>query len=335
MTATLERKGKEMKRVLFGILILFLMVSGVVTSASAEYPERPINCIVPTEAGADQDIMVRKILEKASPVLGKPIIVVNKPGGGQTIGYMETYKARPDGYTICAFTGSIVTGKMLGFFPYDHHDFTPVCLLGYGSSIIISSTKTENPFNTFDEVVSFGKANPGKIRLLTSAAGGALWVTAQLLQEGTGVKFNIIPQEGSGGFVIGQLAGGHGDIATAFVMAAKPQIEAGGVRFLAVVGSERLPGKFKDVKTLKDFGYDVNLRGFRGIMGPPKMPKEVADKLMKAFELATQDADVQAFYEQRFDPLHFMPPEQMIKFCDNEQSINRRVLDKAGMLKQK
>jgi tripartite-type tricarboxylate transporter receptor subunit TctC len=324
-----------MKKVLFSSLTLLLLVGGVVGNVLAEYPEKPITCIMPTEPGADQDIMVRKLLEKASPLLGKPIIGVNKPGAGQTIGYLEAYKAKPDGYTICAFTGSIITGRLLGFFPYDYHDFTPICLLGYGPLIIVSSTKTEHPFNTFEEMISFGKANPGKIKLLTSAAGGALWVAGQLLQEGTGVKFNIIPQEGSAGFVIGQLAGGHGDIGTAFVMAAKPQIEAGNLRFLAVVGAERLPGKYSHVKTLKEYGYDVNLRSLNGFMGPPKMPKEIVNKLVKVFEIVAKDPEVQDFFAQRFALIYCLHPEQTIKICDEERAVNRKVLEKVGMLKEK
>jgi tripartite-type tricarboxylate transporter receptor subunit TctC len=324
-----------MKKCLRAGLGLFLMVAGIAGIAAAEYPERPINCIVPVEAGADVDIMNRKFLEKASRFLGKPIIVVNKPGAGQTIGYRETYQAKPDGYTICSFAGSIVAVKLLGLLPYDHHDFTPICLLAYAPPIIISSTKTERPFNTFEEVISFGKANPGKIRLLTSAAGGSLWVTAQLLQEVTGVKFNIIPQEGSAGFVIGQLAGGHGDIATAFPMSAKPQIEAGSVRFLAVAGSSRLPGKFSNVKTLKEYGYDVSLRSTNGYIGPPKMPKEIVEKLVKVFEMAAKDTEVQEFHDQRFAILKFLPPEQATEFLDGERDVFRRVLGKSGMLKEK
>jgi tripartite-type tricarboxylate transporter receptor subunit TctC len=209
------------------------MVAGI-RIAAAEYPGRPINCIIPVERGRCGYII--EILGKGFSFLGKPIIVVNKPGAGQTIGYRELIRPNLMA-TRLFFCGSIVAVKLLRLLPYDHHDFTPICLLAYAPPIIISSTKTERPFNTFEEVISFGKANPGKIRLLTSAAGGSLWVTAQLLQEVTGVKFNIIPQEGSAGFVIGQLAGGHGDIATAFPMSAKPQIEAGSVRFLAVAGS--------------------------------------------------------------------------------------------------
>jgi tripartite-type tricarboxylate transporter receptor subunit TctC len=324
-----------MKKVLFSSLTLLLLVVGVVGNVLAEYPEKPITCILPLEAGADGDIMNRQFLGKASPLLGKPIVVVNKPGGGQTIGYLEAYKAKPDGYTIFASAGSIVIGKLLGFFPYDHHNFTPICLLGYGPPIVISSTKTDHPFNTFDEVISYGKANPGKIKLLTSAPGGSLWVTGQLLQEKTGIKFNIIPQEGSAGFVIGQIAGGHGDVAITFTMAAKPQIEAGNVRVLAVASSDRLPGKYSHVKTLKEYGYDVVVRTTNGFMGPPKMPKEIVDKLVNAFESASKDPQVQEFHDQRFAILEFLPREQMIKFLDNEQAVFRRILDKAGMLKEK
>ena len=120
-----------MKRFLFaGLAILLLGAAfdpGGVRAAEG-FPTKPITCIIPMEAGADGDINMRYLMEKASATLGKSIIVVNKPGAGHTVGYREVFKARPDGYTIGTCTASLIMSKMMGLFNYDHQDFT---LLGF------------------------------------------------------------------------------------------------------------------------------------------------------------------------------------------------------------
>lgn len=191
----------------FGFILLLGMVE-----AAEQYPAKPITVIFPMEAGSDGDINMRPIVQKASEIIGKPMIVVNKPGGGQTLGYRETHAAKPDGYTIGMSATSIATTRLLGLLPYDHHGFTPICLADTGHPIVFASAKTRRPFKTVEEVITFAKANPGEVSMATTAVGGMFWVTAMVLQETFGVKFNIIPQEGSGGLVVTQVAGGHQDL---------------------------------------------------------------------------------------------------------------------------
>src|SRR4030042_6881968 len=95
--------------------------------AGERYPVKPINFIVPNEAGADADILARSLCQKASALLGQPIIIVNKPGGGSSIGYRELHKSRPDGYTLGYGHATILINKLLGLLPFDHEGMTVVC----------------------------------------------------------------------------------------------------------------------------------------------------------------------------------------------------------------
>ena len=328
-----------MKGIMFAGLVVIFLVMGIgggnQTQAADKYPVKPITIIVPMEVGSDADVLSRPMMQKASAILGKPVVIVNKPGGGQTIGLREVYGAKPDGYTIGLGNISIILAKMQGLLPYDYHDFTSICLLSASSAVILASTKTKRPFQTFEEVVSFAKANPGEASMLTSATGGPLWLTGVILQENSKLKFNIIPQEGSAGFIVSQLAGGHADIGVTFFPSAKAQIEAGTVRCIAVAGNERYPGKYNDIPLLKEIGYDVSVYSFTSIIGPPKMPKEIADKLAKTFETVMKDPEIQNhFINRNFFP-KFLPPEQFIDFCNRERSIYRPVLERAGILKEK
>jgi tripartite-type tricarboxylate transporter receptor subunit TctC len=230
---------------------------------------------------------------------------------------------------------SIAITKLVGLSPHDHHDFTPVCLVVTSHPIISSSMKTQRPFKTIEEAISFARANPGEVSMATTAIGGIHWITAMVVQEAFGVRFNMIPQEGSGGFVVSQVAGGHQDLGIAGFSSAKAQIDAGNVRFLAVVGGQRFPGKYNYAPMLKELGYDVSINSFSAIIGPPGLPKDIVVKLMKTFETACDDPEIQRHIETRnFIPL-FLPPQKLIEFCDKEKEINRRILSKAGLLKEK
>src|SRR5574340_83945 len=119
-----------MKKIWLSMIVFVFAASGLGVGAApaAEYPTKPINCIIPMEHGADGDINMRIIMKKTSEILGQPIVMINKPGAGQTMGYREIYKAKPDGYTVGACAGSIIMAKMQGIYQYNHKDFTPIAL---------------------------------------------------------------------------------------------------------------------------------------------------------------------------------------------------------------
>lgn len=317
-------------------ILLLLGVAGWKEKLEAsEYPVRPITCIAPVEAGADADVYLRPLMERASAMLGKPIIIVNKPGAGQTIGYREVYQAKPDGYTIGMGVLSLVTSKMQGLFPYDYRDFT---LLGSFTAMypmIVASTKTQRPFRTFQEVFSFAKSHPGEVSMAITSVGGTYWTGAMLLAESTGLKFNLIPQAGSGAFVVTQVAGGHTDLGITGAPTAKPHVEAGNLRPLAILGRNRLPGIYENVPTFKELGYDIVVHTYIAAIGPPKMPKEITEKLVKILEIAANEPDYHKFVLSRSDLPYYMGPEQFLNFTEEQRKMYRLIFEKAGLLKEK
>jgi tripartite-type tricarboxylate transporter receptor subunit TctC len=320
---------------LIGLLVA-VMSNGVnLANAADNYPVKPITCLVGGEAGGGADLATRPVAEKLSKILGKNVVVVNKPGAGHSIAYGEVYKAKPDGYTIGVCTSSLITLKMQGFYPYDYNDFTPLGHYWSMSPILFASTKTKRPFTKIQDVFSFAKANPEGVTLATGAVGGAYWTTGMLVQEVTGIKFNLIPQEGTGGFVVTQVAGGHADIGISDFTAAKPQVDAGNIRPLAVVGPTRIPGKYNYIPTLKETGYDASLRSFTAFIGPPKMPKEIVEKLVKAIEKASNDEEYRNYVLSRYDTPLYMTPEEFIATCKKEGNVFEELFKKTGLYKMK
>ena len=179
-----------MKRLMMTIPILFFL-SGAGSweervQAAAQYPLKPITYIVPVEAGAGGDFTARQFTKKVSAVLGQTIIIVNKPGAGSSLGYREIHDAKPDGYTIGLGMATLVTNKLQGILSYDYHDFSVMGIYANYNPIIVASTRTQRPFKTIEEVISFAKLHPGEVKIATSGIGQSWWIATMAFQEGTG-----------------------------------------------------------------------------------------------------------------------------------------------------
>jgi len=179
--------------------------------AAEKYPVKQILFIVPVEAGGDGDVLVRPIMESVSKMLGQPVVIVNKPGGGSSIGYREIHAAKPDGYTLGWGSATIITNKLQGVMPLDYHDFTQLGAYATFFPIVIASTKSAIKFNTIQEAIAHAKANPGKLNMSTAGVGQSWWVGATAFITATGINVNTIPQPGAGALVVAQVAGGHAE----------------------------------------------------------------------------------------------------------------------------
>lgn len=305
------------------------------TEAAEKYPAKPINFIIAVEAGADGDVICQPLMPKVSAILGQPLVVVNKPGAGSSLGYREIHDAKPDGYTIGWASATIITNKLQGISPYDYHDFTQLGTFATYFPIIVASTKTQRPFKAIEEVISFAKAHPGELSMATAGVGQSWWVAAMSFIEGTRLKINSIPQPGAGAYTVTQVAGGHTDIGVVALGSAKSMLDAGNVRFLATLGSKRAPASYDKFPTVRELGYDVSWESTNLLMGPPKLPKDIMDILTKAFEKAANDSEFVKFVIERNANHTYLPPDKVVPFLDERREVVRRIMDKAGVLKEK
>jgi tripartite-type tricarboxylate transporter receptor subunit TctC len=321
------------------VLVLTLLVAQALYSAcdsfaAEKYPVKPINFIMPLGPGSDLEVVLRPWLQKASDVLGKPIIMVHKPGAGGTIGYREVYAAKPDGYTIGGMLWSLLSVKMQGLFPYDYHDYTIVNTVANQYPLIIATQKGKRPFKSMQEFLAFAKANPGEATIATTSVGQTWWVASMYLQEKTGLKFNIIPQEEGTGMVAAQVAGGHVDTGLLGLPGAKAQIDAGNLRILAALSPNRFHQPYHYAPTMKELGYDITFKGWSAIIGPPKIPQEIVEKLAYAFK-STLDAEVEKHFIATAQITNVLRSDEAIKIFDEEREMIRSVMAKAGLLKVK
>lgn len=297
-----------------------------------KYPTKPITAIFPVEPGSGGDVLCRPIIDKMSKILGQPIVVVNKPGASGAIGLKIVHDAKPDGYTISATAPFIVTNKMQGLMPYDHNEFDVIGIFQTDPGVIGVSSK--KPWKTIKEAVAYAKAHPGEVSLATSSKGAIWWLAGMAFQDASGAKFNVIPQAGAGGLATIQVAGGHADMGMLGIPEGKSQFEAGTIRLLAVMSSQRLEGKFNYAPTLKEEGINAEVSTFRAIVAPRGLPKPVFDKLLDATEKAANDPEYKKFLAgQNSIPL-WLPTDKAMKFYEEQAKVYRPIIEKAGMLKE-
>jgi tripartite-type tricarboxylate transporter receptor subunit TctC len=182
-----------MKKFLILCLSVSLVVCGVtwknIVQAAEKYPTKPISLIMPLEAGGGLDVPIRAICEKLGAILGQPVIVVNKPGAGMSLGNRAIHDAKPDGYTLGAANTVLLTNKLQGLLPYDYRDYTMLGSINAPIPVIVGSTKSKRRFKTFKEVVEFAKTHPEDVSVAAGGKGQGWWNIAKEVESRSGGRF--------------------------------------------------------------------------------------------------------------------------------------------------
>ena len=264
------------------------------TVLAQDYPTRTVTLVVPYPPGGGVDAMARIVADKLSAALGQQVIVDNRGGGSGLVGTRAVIKSPADGYTLfLGHTGSISINPSLyanaGFDP--RKDFTAIGLIASMPVALIAHPSF--PAKTVGEAVALLKANPGKYNIGTSAVGTGGYLSAELFKSVTGVDAQIVPYKGTGG-VMNDLLGGHVPLAFGVLPPALGNIQAGTLRAIAVLSSERF-SLLPDVPTATESG----LPGFEsvlhyGVLGPAGMPRPIVEKLNTEINAGLNDPRIKS-----------------------------------------
>lgn len=254
-----------------------LVLIGAAGTASAEFPDKPIEMIIPFGAGSGADIEGRLLADEMSKVLGQPVVPVNKPGGGGAITYTYVKNAPADGYTIAWNSSSILTTTNIGNVDFD---YTAMDNIGQVEDqpmpfVVNASSK----WKTFQDFVADCKAHPDTYKIAFAGVGSATHVAAIALTEAAGCKAIMLPVKAAerNKFVLS----GEADAAMHIFTNPLKLVKAGKLRFLVLTSPERNP-LTPDVPTAKELGYNVSLDLFRGLSAPKGTPAPVIAKLEDA-----------------------------------------------------
>lgn len=257
--------------------------SGIV---QADYPEKPVTMVIPLGAGGSHDLNARVITSIIPEYLNQAMIVRLTPGAGGQKGTQEVANSDADGYTLLFSSNYIdMLQQHVEALPYDPMaDFVPIARINYAPIAVV--VRGDSPYNSFDDLISATKADPGGIKMAHSGNWGALFVPAAQIMKNLDVEFNLVPYQG-GGPAMQALLSGDADVTMGFPSTLASQVDSGNVRILATATSERL---YDDVPTFAEIGIegDVGLM-HRVVLAPAGTPDDVVATLTTAFQSLSED----------------------------------------------
>lgn len=248
--------------------------------AQEAYPSRPIEMIVPYPPGGQADLSARPLAAALQPILGQPVVVINRPGASGAIGNRAVANGKPDGYTILVTLVSITTipevDKMFGRKPaYVMDDFAPLARLAADPPVLVVGAG--HPWRSLKDLVADAKSRPEGIVYSHSGLYGPSHLPMEMFLHAAGIKMLGLPAVG-GGPTMQLVLGGSAAMWASPPAMAVPQVNAQKMRPLASFGAERHPA-FPSVPTLKELGYDVEFYVWSGAFAHAETPPAILAKL--------------------------------------------------------
>ena len=270
-----------MKKFVFAMAMTLALGFAFSGAALAGFPEKPIQILVGFKAGGGVDTMSRILAEVMSKDLGKPVIVINKAGGGGNLACTALSREKADGYAIGISPSSpMVFNALKG--KGRKWSVDSFCYLGTGARFQDSFVaKSDAPFGDFLSMLDYAKKNNKKLRFSSVTPTDA--AIASAVSKQTGVALLPVPTKGAAASMAAIL-GGHVD----FGFSAGPHtvyVKTGKMKFVACLQSKR-PEEFPNAKTLKEMGFNYVLESNLVVMAPKGLPAEVAARLEKSIKLA-------------------------------------------------
>ncbi len=332
MEDTMERSRcffRLLSRSLAATLFAMLLASH---AQGATYPVKAITLICPFPPGGTMDAIARNLAEGSRKHLPKTVAVVNRAGGAGTIGLAEALQARPDGYTIAmSGPGPVTTQPHITDLPYKGpEDMAPV--IGLAGVPMVLGVQANAPYKTMKEFLDSARANPGKLRIATSAIATPPNMAAQRLAAVTKTNIVIAPFTG-GGEPVAALLGGHVDATLETTVTLQPQVQAGKVRLLATYEAKRTPSA-PDVATLKEQGIDVVATIYYFIVAPKGTPDAIVATLHDAFSHAMREDLFVKFAANTGMELLFLSGKDLLERLKADFETDGKTVEQFGLRKK-
>ena len=266
---------------MFSTCLLLLNPSAQAQPAST-YPSRPVKILLPFAVGSSLDPIARMMAKNLQDGIGQAVIVESKSGAGGSVGLGIAAKSPSDGYTLVIGTASthVIAPATRKSLPYDvNKDFIPLATTGPFPTLVVVNAKL--PFRTLAELVTYARANPGKLNYGSSGLGTAPHIGGEIFAAAAGVKLVHVPYRGSG-LAMTDLIAGQVDMVFDSPTNTSAQIAAGTVRPLAVMGPTRWPG-LPNIPTTTELDYPkAQLLNWPAIFAIGGTPAPIIEKLTEA-----------------------------------------------------
>jgi tripartite-type tricarboxylate transporter receptor subunit TctC len=313
-----------------GMRKILAVVAGLLLALAAQaqsFPSKPITLICPWPPGGSTDVHLRKFAEIAQKYLGQPMVVDNKPGGGGMIGPSQMARlAKPDGYTLSQLP--ITAFRLPHQRPVDWDalkDFSYIIgLTGYTFGVVV---KSDSPLKTFQDLIEYARANPGKLAYGSTGAGTSPHLLMEEVAMKTGVQFLHVPFKGNADSTQA-LMGGH-IMAQSDATGWGRHVDAGTFRLLVTFGEKRTKW---NAPTAKELGIDIVSYSPYGIVGPKGMEPQLVKTLHDAFKKTLDDPEHLKVLQQ-FDQVYwYKSSEEYAKWAAETLKAERATIERVGLL---
>jgi len=316
-------------------LIAAILLSTISSPAWAqEYPDRPLTLYLAWGAGGGTDAVARVIAVGLEKELGQPVNVVNRTGGSGVVGHSAIADAEPDGYTIGLATTEVNLMHWLGLTELDYNVYTPLALMNQDPAGVQVAASSE--YQNLEELLEAIKTSPAGTFRATGSGQGSSWhvaIAGMLNAEGIDPSLvTWVPSDGAASGLQELLAGGT-EIVPSSLVEARALIEAGRVKSLAYMSSERSE-LFPDVPTLKEeTGSDWEFGAWRGIVAPQGLPEDIRDRLITALDSVFKSEDYHNFLGAQGFGATFLPGEEFGNFMATNDANFGETMKAIGLAK--
>lgn len=316
------------------VLMLGLMAAGVPLCASAWEPSRPVALIAGSAAGGGIDLTARlmqRIWERQR-VVNPPVIVINKPGAGNSVAWQYLNERNNDGHAIAIGTANLVSNPVMNKSLLGHRDLHPLALLF--DDYFIFMVRADAPEMTIANIKERLRKDPGALAFgFGPGVGSGTHIAAAMAAKAMGAdvrKGRFIPYRNAGEAVAGMLSG-QIDIVSGTAVTAIPFLGSGRVRALCVIAPRRLGGRLAQVATIKEYGVEVDFVNWRGVVGPKGMAKHHVAYWTHALEELNRSPEWQKEIGRNFWSANLKTGAEFDRFLRDQEVLFRRIWSEIGL----
>jgi tripartite-type tricarboxylate transporter receptor subunit TctC len=308
----------------------FALAQSVATGSAQDYPSRAIRFIVPSPAGGASDLLARTMGQKLAEAWAKPVLVDNRPGGGNNIGMEMAARSPADGYTILlgALATLSVNPTLYPNLPLDPgKEFQAVFLIVYAPNLLVVNPSVRA--NNVRELIALMKASPGKFNFASPGSGNSSHLAGELFKTMAGVDMTHVPFKGDAP-ALAELFAGRVQLMFLNSLSGLPPVKQGKLKALATAGSQRMAA-LPDLPTVVESGMPgFEATSWFGIVTRTGVPKEIVYKLNAELNRIIKLPEVR----ERFDGLAATPaggtPEQFEAYIRSERAKWAKVIRDSG-----